>query len=141
MSTVNGSAGASDDPLTHILDELKGALVQYDAEVEQAQAVLDAAKDQRTRVRKTITMLAGEQPKSKSSARRRQRASEEVLSIVLAALSAEPTTVTQIVERTGLTADQARSGLQILREREQVRLLGRASTIGGPKTYALMPNG
>lgn len=139
--------GTGADRLTSIVDELQAEL-EYEAQaVEVAQAALDEAKAKRVRIQRAIDTLTGTKakvpPRQGTKARKGgwtiSDAKVEQVRVMIAAKS-EPVTVRELAAEGGMATESARRSLEVLRERDEVRMAGkRAGRGGGQKLYMPMP--
>ena len=140
MSRQNG---AEPDRLALIVKELQAELAAEDTAVGLAEAALAEARGRRARIQRAIDTLQGTSAKGKRPARKGYMViAEEKVSQVQAFMEvrSEPITVPELAEELGFAKESARRSLEILRQRDLVRVSGkRPGRGGGSKLYLPMP--
>lgn len=145
MSKENGTGA---DRLALIVDELAAELEQEATTVAQLQGLLDEAKARRVRIQRAIDTLTGTKAtKVKVASTRTARKTGWTISEgkvaqvrALIATKVDPVTVRELATEGGMATESARRALEVLRDRDEVRMAGkRAGRGGGQKLYGPMP--
>lgn len=149
--------GSGSDPLTEHATRLRATLDQERARKDELTAALDHCQSVISRAEKALVGLEGQQPKPKpTTAAKSKRAKQagymakwtpsiEMMQQVEAAVTEhyspeDDITTKALAERVHASNETIRRALEVLREREVVRLV-RAPRHGRATTWRLMPHG
>jgi methylphosphotriester-DNA--protein-cysteine methyltransferase len=138
-----GPPGAAPDELReHIISDARALIAQEQQKVDRLSAELAEAKRSLAQAHKVLEVMVMEpaQPKAAKPVQPPEwQVSERLVAKALEAirLETEPITMTELRQKIGMASASIKQVMQILREREQVRVTGRAR--GGGTLYLPMP--
>jgi hypothetical protein len=147
--SVNGRGTL--DPIERMTAELRETIAAERVARIDAERLVADSRERERRLQRALTALAGERPgvRAKSAAKSKTykwTVSEERVQEALTALrtiGAQPASVSEVSALTHSSTETVRRALDVLRERELVRLAGHEKKRGsrGRRTtlYALMP--
>jgi hypothetical protein len=146
--SVNGRGTL--DPIERMTAELGEAITAEQAARRDAERLVADSRERERRLQRALTALAGEKPgvRAKSAAKPKaykwkvgEKRVQEALT-ALRTIGAQPASVGEVSALTHSSTETVRRALDVLRERELVRLVGhekRGSRGQRTTLYALMP--
>ena len=149
-ATHNGNAtlplvADSDDPLAPYIEGLERELAPLTARRAQLESEIAELLKSEDRIKAGINALRHGAPKKKAttstSGAKDWSPSQKTIDDVYAVMarSADPMTVTQISEASGISRGTVTKAIEALRAQERVRLAGNAASPGSPKMFGIMP--